>query len=406
MSIDGDCYHEAEQHFRRLAPPDYETLIEDETYRCGSVLDFWSQTTLTESASPAFVPCGAEVGQRAFQIIPAEQALSKLIAHHRSVSSNSGEESADAQRREPIPGVFYLPRALDRKAQLRLAIEAIVTWAHEGRSNLSAEGSSEVSSLCDWGPNLVDSARLRRLRWVTLGRQYDWANRVYLENTGFSERLPEPLRKVFFASCTKLPIGEFEEPTAAICNYYHAAVRISDRMGGHKDDVEPDCTSPLVSVCLGLPCIFLLGGLSREDPVTPLLLKAGDVLVLTGKARHLYHGVPRVLVPPRLQNKAERRQALKRKRSVTTADAHVDNAGYCVKDVAEAKEWKFPKTWTAYDLEDPELPGLARLAESEIFPEDAENGTSNSRMEKEKSLLEVAAFLERTRMNFSIRSAG
>ncbi|CAE7817469.1 abh1, partial [Symbiodinium microadriaticum] len=88
---------------------------------------------------------------------------------------------------------------------------------------------------------------------------------------------------------------------AAICNFYHAARRPSDRLGGHRDDVEPDTSSPLVTVSLGLPCIFLLGKGSRAARPVPLLLRAGSLLVLAGAARQAYHGVPTVLVPPKLQ---------------------------------------------------------------------------------------------------------
>lgn len=56
--------------------------------------------------------------------------------------------------------------------------------------------------------------------------------------------------------------GELEGGSAfeaAICNLYHAARRPSDRLGGHQDDVEEDAESPLVTISIGLPCIFLLG---------------------------------------------------------------------------------------------------------------------------------------------------
>jgi len=80
----------------------------------------------------------------------------------------------------------------------------------------------------------------------------------------------------------------------AICNFYHLQ-RSSDRLGGHKDDVESDITSPLVTVSLGAPGIFLLGGKSRKEMPTAILLRAGDCMVMGGKSRLYYHGVPTVL---------------------------------------------------------------------------------------------------------------
>ena len=44
----------------------------------------------------------------------------------------------------------------------------------------------------------------------------------------------------------------------------------------------------------GQPCVFLLGGTSKEVPPTPLGLYSGDVLVMAGGARLAYHAVPRV----------------------------------------------------------------------------------------------------------------
>jgi hypothetical protein len=80
----------------------------------------------------------------------------------------------------------------------------------------------------------------------------------------------------------------------AICNFYHLH-RPSDRLGGHKDDVESNLSLPLVTVSLGAPGIFLLGRESREALPSAILLNAGDCLVLSGKSRGYFHGVPSIL---------------------------------------------------------------------------------------------------------------
>jgi alkylated DNA repair protein alkB family protein 1 len=46
---------------------------------------------------------------------------------------------------------------------------------------------------------------------------------------------------------------------------------------------------------LGHACIFLLGTSSRADPPIPLILRSGDVLVMAGRGRQAYHGVPRIM---------------------------------------------------------------------------------------------------------------
>lgn len=63
-----------------------------------------------------------------------------------------------------------------------------------------------------------------------------------------------------------------------------------DVLGGHLDDVEKDMAQPIVSVSLGCPAIFLMGGPVKHVAPTALLLRGGDVVVLAGEARRCYHG--------------------------------------------------------------------------------------------------------------------
>jgi alkylated DNA repair protein alkB family protein 1 len=62
---------------------------------------------------------------------------------------------------------------------------------------------------------------------------------------------------------------------------------------GHQDDVEPDMCAPIITLSIGCPAIFLMGGPSKQQPPTPLLLTSGDVLVLSGPARACFHGARR-----------------------------------------------------------------------------------------------------------------
>lgn len=81
-------------------------------------------------------------------------------------------------------------------------------------------------------------------------------------------------------------------PSACIINYYHN----KSVMGGHRDDLEYALDKPVVSMSLGLPGIFLLGGATKQDsPVLPILARPGDVMVLGGASRLNFHGMARVL---------------------------------------------------------------------------------------------------------------
>jgi alkylated DNA repair protein (DNA oxidative demethylase) len=63
------------------------------------------------------------------------------------------------------------------------------------------------------------------------------------------------------------------------------------KMSLHQDRDETDFGAPIVSVSLGLPAIFMFGGLSRSDKTTRYRLEHGDIAVWGGPSRLFYHGV-------------------------------------------------------------------------------------------------------------------
>lgn len=76
-------------------------------------------------------------------------------------------------------------------------------------------------------------------------------------------------------------------PTACLINRYEPGTRLSL----HQDKNECDFDAPIVSVSLGIPAIFLWGGLRRADRPIRVPLLHGDVVVWGGAARLHYHGV-------------------------------------------------------------------------------------------------------------------
>ena len=77
------------------------------------------------------------------------------------------------------------------------------------------------------------------------------------------------------------------DPDACLINRYIAGAKL----GLHQDRDEKDAWAPIVSVSLGLPAVFLWGGIRRSDPVRRLRVESGDVAVWGGPARFTYHGV-------------------------------------------------------------------------------------------------------------------
>ena len=81
-----------------------------------------------------------------------------------------------------------------------------------------------------------------------------------------------------------------QPPQACLINFY----RETSRMGLHVDADESARDAPVVSVSLGDPARFRIGGAQRGDPTGSLKLASGDVVVLAGPARRCFHGVDRI----------------------------------------------------------------------------------------------------------------
>jgi alkylated DNA repair protein (DNA oxidative demethylase) len=77
------------------------------------------------------------------------------------------------------------------------------------------------------------------------------------------------------------------DPDACLINRYVAGAKLSL----HRDRDEKDAWAPIVSVSIGLPAVFLWGGMRRSDPLRRLRLESGDIAVWGGPARFVYHGV-------------------------------------------------------------------------------------------------------------------
>lgn len=128
-------------------------------------------------------------------------------------------------------------------------------------------------------------ALLNKVRWVTLGHHYDWTRRQYPPGAV----TPFPVDAGALAAAVAAELGLSLRPEAAIVNFY----RPSSTMGGHRDDLEATFEHPVVSVSLGLPCLFLLGARDRGEEPVPLFVRSGDILVLSGESRLAVHGVRR-----------------------------------------------------------------------------------------------------------------
>ncbi|KAI2654243.1 Nucleic acid dioxygenase ALKBH1 [Labeo rohita] len=111
---------------------------------------------------------------------------------------------------------------------------------------------------------------LEKLRWVTLGYHYDWNSKTYSPDyyTPFPKELHLLAHKV--AAACGFPGFNAE---AGILNYYR-------------------------SDSFGQTAVFLLGGTKREDRPTAMFMTSGDIMVMSGPSRLLYHAVPCIVPAP------------------------------------------------------------------------------------------------------------
>lgn len=76
-------------------------------------------------------------------------------------------------------------------------------------------------------------------------------------------------------------------PDSCLINRYVPGARLSL----HQDRNELDLDEPIVSISLGLPAVFLFGGVRRKERPLRVPLAHGDTVVWGGPARLRYHGV-------------------------------------------------------------------------------------------------------------------
>ena len=81
--------------------------------------------------------------------------------------------------------------------------------------------------------------------------------------------------------------GSDRRPQCCLVNLY----RDGAKMGMHQDRDEAEFGEPVVSVSLGDDALFRIGNLTRGGSTESIWLKSGDVVVMGGDARLVYHGV-------------------------------------------------------------------------------------------------------------------
>jgi alkylated DNA repair protein (DNA oxidative demethylase) len=175
------------------------------------------------------------------------------------------------------PGVTYSPGYLDRSAQeaLRDAIRAILEKSPLYRARMPRTGKPFSVRMSNCGP----------LGWVS-----DEAGYRYQSNHPETGRPWPPIPQSLLAAWAELAPGA-PPPEACLINWYDE----NARMGLHQDRDEQALCAPVVSLSLGDPALFRIGGLTRTAPTRSLRLESGDALAFGGPARLIFHDVDRIV---------------------------------------------------------------------------------------------------------------
>ena len=143
-----------------------------------------------------------------------------------------------------------------------------------------------VRPVTAWGkPMSVRMTSAGRVGWVIRRGRYAYVGRH--PETGE----PWPPIPASVLAIWRAVSGWPDDPDSCLINWYGEGAR----MGLHQDKDEAAFDAPVVSISLGDPARFRIGGTARKDPTQSVMLSSGDVMVMGGPARLAYHGVDRVL---------------------------------------------------------------------------------------------------------------
>lgn len=130
-------------------------------------------------------------------------------------------------------------------------------------------------------PLSIASFLEKKLRWITLGGQYNWTDKVY----------PVEIPPQFPADIASLLRNIFPEtkPEAAIVNLYSPG----DTLSVHRD-VSEECDTGLISISFGCDGLFMVGHLDGTG-CEIIRLRSGDAVYMSGQARFAWHAVPKII---------------------------------------------------------------------------------------------------------------
>ncbi len=132
-------------------------------------------------------------------------------------------------------------------------------------------------------PMSVRMTAAGRLGWITDRAGYRYAPR-------HPSGVPWPPIPASVLAVWRDLSGWPDDPDSCLVNLYGEGAR----MGLHQDRDEGDFDAPVLSISLGDPAVFRVGGTRRRDPTRSIVLESGDAALLAGRLRLAFHGVDRI----------------------------------------------------------------------------------------------------------------
>lgn len=173
-----------------------------------------------------------------------------------------------------LPAGMVLLRRRADPAELYAAIQALVEQS-PFRFMTTKRGGQLAAAMTSAGT----------CGWVSDARGYRYESQDPLSGKAWPA-MPDAFLTLAETAAAEGGFAGFAPDTCLINRY-----AIGAGMGLHRDGDERDFGQPIVSVSLGLPAIFLVGGADKQGKAQPVALESGDVLVFGGPARLIYHGI-------------------------------------------------------------------------------------------------------------------
>ena len=196
-------------------------------------------------------------------------------SHQMTMDLFARLDDVESRREQLCPGATLLCKfAMPDETALLSALDGIV--AEAPFRHMITPGGFRMS---------VAMTNCGSLGWVTdrTGYRYDTIDPVSGRNW---PKMPDSFLRLAMSAAAEAGFEKFA-PDSCLINRYQPGAKMSL----HQDKNEQDFDQPIVSVSLGIPAIFLFGGLNRADKSIRVRLTHGDVVVWGGPARLRYHGV-------------------------------------------------------------------------------------------------------------------